>query len=97
MTLVGPRPVSEWEIRHLANDDKYREFRLFLQPGITGIWPLENLESRRYFRLHVYQRLKSHAAYDEILEILRREQEALPKYLRTRSFAVDTEILFLPS
>jgi lipopolysaccharide/colanic/teichoic acid biosynthesis glycosyltransferase len=85
MTLVGPRPLSEWELRVLVSELYQRQMRLHLRPGITGIWMVE----RDKFPL-----LKElNEKFEDAVVV--REQAMLLKYLAKRSLGVDVEILGL--
>jgi len=45
MSLVGPRPLSAEE---MSGDKEWRELRLRVNPGITGLWQVKARDSRKF-------------------------------------------------
>lgn len=45
MSLVGPRPLAKEE---MTGDEKWRELRLIVKPGITGLWQVKGRGSKEF-------------------------------------------------
>lgn len=45
MSLVGPRPLAEEE---MVGDDIWREIRLSVRPGMTGLWQIMGRDSGKF-------------------------------------------------
>ena len=45
MSLVGPRPLSSKE---MIGDDNWREIRLSVKPGMTGLWQIRGRRSNKF-------------------------------------------------
>jgi len=45
MSLVGPRPLADEE---MAGDDIWREIRLSVRPGMTGLWQIMGRDSGKF-------------------------------------------------
>lgn len=45
MSLVGPRPLAAEE---MTTDEKWREIRLRVKPGITGLWQVKGRGNREF-------------------------------------------------
>ncbi|MBF0536845.1 MAG: sugar transferase [Nitrospirae bacterium] len=45
MSLVGPRPLENAEMR---GNDHWRQMRLSVKPGITGLWQVRGRDSHRF-------------------------------------------------
>lgn len=45
MSLVGPRPLADEE---MTGDDNWREIRLSVKPGMTGLWQIMGRESGKF-------------------------------------------------
>lgn len=45
MSLVGPRPLADEE---MTGNDNWREIRLSVKPGMTGLWQIMGRESGRF-------------------------------------------------
>lgn len=45
MSLVGPRPLASEE---MTADEKWRELRLTVKPGITGLWQVKGRGNREF-------------------------------------------------
>lgn len=45
MSLVGPRPLADEE---MTGDDAWREIRLSVKPGMTGLWQIMGRESGKF-------------------------------------------------
>ena len=45
MSLVGPRPLADEEI---VGDDIWREIRLSVRPGMTGLWQIMGRDSGKF-------------------------------------------------